>query len=132
MLLCINHNCYLYMPSWGPDLVNKLILFYSILYITQHIIFIPSQLVFVLVPLLPLFNLWFFFKCIYSAAITQNIWKQLNRSITRGGSRGEGGGTLKLEKIWFFGVNTWFFTRYTQTNFAPPSARRNFFKCPPP
>ena len=25
MLLCINHNCYLYMPSWGPDLVNKLI-----------------------------------------------------------------------------------------------------------
>ena len=26
-----NHNCYLYMPSWGPDLVNKLILFYSIL-----------------------------------------------------------------------------------------------------
>jgi hypothetical protein len=24
-LLCINHNCYLYMPSWGPDLVNKLI-----------------------------------------------------------------------------------------------------------
>ena len=26
MLLCINHNCYLYMPSWGPDLVNKLIL----------------------------------------------------------------------------------------------------------
>jgi hypothetical protein len=31
LLLCINHNCYLYMPSWGPDLVNKLILFYSIL-----------------------------------------------------------------------------------------------------
>jgi hypothetical protein len=26
VLLCINHNCYLYMPSWGPDLVNKLIL----------------------------------------------------------------------------------------------------------
>jgi hypothetical protein len=25
LLLCINHNCYLYMPSWGPDLVNKLI-----------------------------------------------------------------------------------------------------------
>jgi hypothetical protein len=32
LLLCINHNCYLYMPSWGPDLVNKLILFYSILF----------------------------------------------------------------------------------------------------
>jgi hypothetical protein len=27
LLLCINHNCYLYMPSWGPDLVNKLILY---------------------------------------------------------------------------------------------------------
>jgi hypothetical protein len=26
LLLCINHNCYLYMPSRGPDLVNKLIL----------------------------------------------------------------------------------------------------------
>ena len=23
--MCINHNCYLYMPSWCPDLVNKLI-----------------------------------------------------------------------------------------------------------
>jgi hypothetical protein len=31
LLLCINHNCYLYMPSCGSDLVNKLILFYSIL-----------------------------------------------------------------------------------------------------
>ena len=35
LLLCINHNCYLYMPSWGPDLVNKLILFYSIQYIQK-------------------------------------------------------------------------------------------------
>ena len=25
LLLCINHICYLYMPSWGPDLVDKLI-----------------------------------------------------------------------------------------------------------
>ena len=35
--------------------------------------------------------------------------------------------TLKLEKIWFFGVKSWFFTRNTPTIFAPPSARRNFF-----
>ena len=35
----------------------------------------------------------------------------------------------KLEKIWFFGVKSWFFTRNTPTNFAPPFARRNFFKC---
>ena len=39
---------------------------------------------------------------------------------------------LKLEKIWFFGVKSWFFTRNTSTIFAPPSARRNFFKCAPP
>ena len=39
---------------------------------------------------------------------------------------------LKLEKIWFFGVKSWFFTRNTPKIFAPPSARRNFFKCAPP
>jgi hypothetical protein len=39
---------------------------------------------------------------------------------------------LKLEKISFFGVKSWFFTRNTPKIFAPPSARRNFFKCAPP
>jgi hypothetical protein len=38
---------------------------------------------------------------------------------------------LKLEKIWFFYVKWWFFTRNTPTIFAPPSARRNFLKCAP-
>ena len=33
--------------------------------------------------------------------------------------------------IWFFGVKSWFFTRNTQNIFAPPSTRRNFFKCAP-
>ena len=46
-----------------------------------------------------------------------------------------GGGTrrapLKLEKIWFFGVKLWFFTRNTPNNFAPPSAGPNFCKCAP-
>ena len=41
------------------------------------------------------------------------------------------GRILKLEKIWFFGVKSWFFTRNTPTIFALPSARRNFFKCAP-
>jgi hypothetical protein len=54
---------------------------------------------------------------------------------TRGGSRREGAhprrAPLKLEKIWFFGVKSWFFTRNTPNIFAPTSARRNFFKCPP-
>ena len=36
-----------------------------------------------------------------------------------------------MEKIWFFGVKSWFFTRNTPTNFVPPFARRNFFKCAP-
>jgi hypothetical protein len=40
---------------------------------------------------------------------------------------GRGGRTrrappLKLEKIWFFVVKSWFFTRNTSTIFAPPSA----------
>jgi hypothetical protein len=34
----------------------------------------------------------------------------------------------QLEKRWFFGVKSWFFTRNTPKMFAPPSARRNFFK----
>jgi hypothetical protein len=56
----------------------------------------------------------------------------------RGGSRGGGApGTrppppLKLEKIWFFYVKSWFFTRNIPKIFAPPSAWRNYFKCAPP
>jgi hypothetical protein len=86
----------------------------------------------------------------------------------RGGSKGGGGGgggrtrrapLLKLEKIWFFGVKSWFFIRNTPTiftppfaigknvifwrkivifhtkypkNFEPPSARHIFFKCASP
>ena len=50
---------------------------------------------------------------------------------------GEGGAPgmrapLKLEKIWFFGVKSWFFTRNTPKMFEPPSAWHNFFKCVPP
>ena len=32
----------------------------------------------------------------------------------------------------FFGAKSWFFTRNTPKFFAPPFARRNFFKCTPP
>ena len=39
---------------------------------------------------------------------------------------------LKLEKIWFLGVKSWFFTRNTPKIFAPLYARRNLFKCAPP
>ena len=38
---------------------------------------------------------------------------------------------LKLEKIWFCCVKSWFFTRNTRKIFAPRSARREYFKCPP-
>jgi hypothetical protein len=36
-----------------------------------------------------------------------------------------------MEKIWFFCVKSWFFTRNTQKMFAPPSARRKFLSAPP-
>ena len=39
-----------------------------------------------------------------------------------GGGRTRRVPPLKLEKIWFFGVKSWFFTRNTQKIFAPPSA----------
>jgi len=32
----------------------------------------------------------------------------------------------------FLCVKSWFFTRNTPNIFAPPSARRDFFKCTPP
>ena len=40
--------------------------------------------------------------------------------------------SLRLEKIRFFGVKSWFFTRNTPKIFAPSSARHNFFKCASP
>jgi hypothetical protein len=50
----------------------------------------------------------------------------------------QGGGTRTTPpppKIWknmiFFGVKSWFFTRNTPNIIASPSARRDFFKCPP-
>jgi hypothetical protein len=39
---------------------------------------------------------------------------------------------IKLEKIWFFGVKSWFFTRNTPKISTPPSARQIIFKCAPP
>ena len=62
---------------------------------------------------------------------SMSIWS----GASRGGSRGRTPPPpppLKLEKLWFFGVKSWFFTRITPKMFAPPSARRNFFKCAPP
>ena len=38
---------------------------------------------------------------------------------------------LKLEKIRFFGIKSWFFTRNTPKIFAPTSAWHNVFKCAP-
>ena len=53
--------------------------------------------------------------------------------VCRAGSRGHPArAPIKLEKIWFFGVKSWFFTRNTPKMFAPPSVQRNFFKCTPP
>jgi hypothetical protein len=38
----------------------------------------------------------------------------------------------QLEKIWFFDVKSWCFTRNIPNIFAPPFTRRNCFKCAPP
>ena len=53
------------------------------------------------------------------------------KPVSRGCSRRQPPPPLKLEKIWFGGVKSWFFTRNTPKFFAPPSARRNFVKCAP-
>ena len=49
----------------------------------------------------------------------------------RGGAPGPRPPKKQLEKIWFFGVKSWFFTRNTPKIFAPPSPRCNFFKYSP-
>ena len=51
-----------------------------------------------------------------------SLFKITQKCTSRGGSRG--GCTrcappLKLEKIWFFGIKSWFFTRNTPKIFAP-------------
>ena len=64
-------------------------------------------------------------------------WKLQDQIIYQGRIQWGGGRTrpappLKLDKIWFFGVKSWFFTRNIPNIFAPPSARRNVFKCARP
>ena len=51
---------------------------------------------------------------------------------TQGWIRGVHPPPLKLEKIWFFCVKSWFFTRNTPKKFAPPSTRHDFFSVHPP
>ena len=48
--------------------------------------------------------------------------------VCRGGSKGGGGGGGCTRR----GKNMIFYTRNTPNIFAPPSVRRNFFKCTPP
>jgi hypothetical protein len=78
----------------------------------------------------------FTFKYLCLFAYTIKLWryelptqkwatsKKVSLVTYRGGSRGRTRRSpqLKLEKIWFFGVKSWFFTRNTPTFFAPPSA----------
>ena len=61
--------------------------------------------------------------------LTEILLKELLNIITQ--ARIQGGG-LKLEKIWFFWRKIVIFHTKYPKNFAPPSARRNFFKCTPP
>ena len=47
------------------------------------------------------------------------------------GTDSGGGRTLKLEKIWFFGVKSWFFTRNTQQFSRLPPLGAIFLSAPP-
>jgi hypothetical protein len=55
---------------------------------------------------------------INNGTLTHNYEHPMQGRIQEGGGRTP----LKLEKIWFFGVKSWFFTRNTPKIFAPPSA----------
>ena len=68
----------------------------------------------------------------YSILNVDSIFSRTYTGADSGGGRTRRAPPLKLEKIWFFGVKSWFFTRNTPKFFAPPSARRIFFKCAPP
>ena len=58
-----------------------------------------------------------------SIMLQQHIKLPLSLTKYRGGSRrAHPAPPLELEKIWFLGVKSWFFTRNTQNIFAPPSA----------
>ena len=80
-------------------------------------------------------NLWckYVFECVDlpGSWISQNL-NGFTGADPRGGGATGARPALKLEKIWFFGVKPWFFTRNTPKIFAPLSARRNFIKCAPP
>jgi hypothetical protein len=65
-------------------------------------------------------------QCEVYVSKMRQIAKQLTQSRYAGVHPGRA--PLKLKKIWFFGVKSWFFTWNTPKIFAPPSARHNFFK----
>jgi hypothetical protein len=82
-------------------------------------------------------SIYYFFKI--NTKISTSFRRSMLRSFWIDVPGGDPGGrahparapSLKLEKIWFVGVKSWFFTQNIPTIFAPPSARRNFFKCAP-
>ena len=67
--------------------------------------------------------LHFLLKCLYQA-------RKVSTGVDPGVAH-PARASLKLEKIWSFGVKSWFFTRNTPTIVAPPSARCNFLSAPP-
>ena len=88
-----------------------------------------------------------FYECLM-CGISLSVEQRINFSISwisilfsidiifQGRIQGGGGGgapaPLKLAKIWFFWRKIVIFHMKYPKNFAPPSARRNFFKCAPP
>ena len=109
---CGNRN--LLYPSRATSFVS------IVTYLTCTIkVLLKKQMVWHLIQLSLKLIYWF----IYPQSSVHSI--TINQIYIGGGSRG--GRTrrappLKLEKIRFFGVKSWFFTRNTPTIFAPPSA----------
>jgi hypothetical protein len=144
---CANYKCCI-MPSRSPNLENKIscILYIQCIIEMTYLVSSPISLNEEACPCLSLYTFF-------------SIGETPKREIPMGRTRRAP--PLKLEKIWFFcrkfvifhtkkipqkfsrlppqsekirffGVKSWFFTRNTPKMFAPPSARRNFFKCAPP
>jgi hypothetical protein len=75
---------------------------------------------------------WWSPLAIYSAITTyRGVLMCVSQGRIQEGGRTRRAPPLKLEKIWFFCVKSWFPTRNTPKFFAPPSVRHNFFKCAP-
>ena len=75
---------------------------------------------------------WHFTHMLKSLAWPHNFTKRWFAGADTGGAPGARPPPLKLEKIWFFGVKSWFFTRNTPKNVRASLRSAQFFLTAPP